>query len=73
MKAVFLAVCPPVVPDSGVPSGLGLIESIFFCVVDLFKIGFTLFGVSLSLWQVFLFNIAAGITIWVLKELFLSD
>lgn len=50
-----------------------VINALFSGVVDLFKVDFTLFGVSLSLWQVFLFSIAASITIWIIKELFLND
>lgn len=50
-----------------------IVNALFLGVVGLFKTEFTLFGVTLSLWQVFLFNIAASIVIWVLKELFLSD
>lgn len=49
------------------------VSALFTGVVALFKIEFSLFGVSLSLWQIFLFSIAASITIWVLKELFLGD
>lgn len=48
-------------------------SALFSGVVDLFKVEFTLFGVTFSLWEVFLFTIAASITLWILKELFLSD
>ena len=39
-------------------------------VVELFSIEFTIYGFTFSLWQVFLFDIAASIVIWVLVEVF---
>ena len=39
-------------------------------VVELFSIEFTIYGFTFSLWQVFLFDIAAGIVIWVIVEVF---
>lgn len=72
-QAVPLALCPPSVPVTGPGGSSGLMKSLFDCVVDLFKIEFTLFGVTFSFWQVFLFSIAASITIWIIRELFLSD
>lgn len=39
-------------------------------VVELFSIKFTIYGFTFSLWNVFLFDIAAGIVIWVLVEVF---
>lgn len=38
--------------------------------VELFSIEFTIFGFTFSLWQVFLFDIVAGIVIWFLAEVF---
>lgn len=46
---------------------------LFSSVVGLFKVDFTLLGVTFSFWEVFLFSIAASITIWILRELFLND
>lgn len=40
-------------------------------IVELLSIEFTIYGFTFSLWQVFLFDIAAGIVIWVLAEVFL--
>ena len=37
------------------------------------KVEFTLYGFTFSLWQVFLFDIAAGIVAFVLREVFLGD
>ena len=73
VQAVTLAVCPPSVPVTGPGVNSSLMKSLFDCVVGLFKIEFTLFGVTFSFWQVFLFIIAASITIWIVRELFLSD
>ena len=39
-------------------------------VVEAFSIPFTIYGFTFSLWQVFLFDIAATIVIWVLVEVF---
>lgn len=39
-------------------------------IVEAFSIEFTIYGFTFSLWQVFLFDIAAGIVIWVLAEVF---
>ena len=38
--------------------------------VELFSIEFTIYGFTFSMWQVFLFDIAAGIVAWVLVEVF---
>lgn len=38
--------------------------------VELFSVEFTIYGFTFSMWQVFLFDIAAGIVIWVLVEVF---
>ena len=38
--------------------------------VELFSIEFTIYGFTFSMWQVFLFDIAAGIVIWFIVEVF---
>lgn len=46
---------------------------LFFAkVVDLFSIEFTIYGFTFSMWQVFLFDIAVGIVVWVIAEVFLG-
>lgn len=42
-------------------------------VVELFSIEFTIYGFTFSMWQVFLFDIAAGIVGWFIGRLFLDD
>lgn len=42
-------------------------------VVNLFKIEFTIGTFTFSLWQVFLFDIAAGILAFIISEVFLSE
>lgn len=49
-------------------SDVGLV---FQKVVELFQIEFTIYGFTFSLWQVFLFDLAAGIVAWILCEVFL--
>ena len=39
-------------------------------VVEAFSIEFTIYGFTFSMWQVFLFDIATSIVIWVLVEVF---
>ena len=39
-------------------------------VVEAFSIEFTIYGFIFSMWQVFLFDMAAGIVIWALYEVF---
>ena len=39
-------------------------------VVELFSIEFTIYGFTFSMWQVYLFDFAAAIVIWVLVEVF---
>lgn len=41
-------------------------------IVELFSIEFTLYGFTFSMWQVFLFDFAAGIVTWILVEVFLK-
>lgn len=48
------------------------IPLIFEKVVELFSIEFTLYGFTFSMWQVFLFDFAAGIIIWIIVEVFLQ-
>lgn len=38
--------------------------------VELFSIEFTIYGFTFSMWQVFLFDIAAGVVAWVICEVF---
>ena len=47
------------------------IPLIFEKVVELFSIEFTLYGFTFSMWQVFLFDFAASIIIWIIVEVFL--
>lgn len=49
-------------------SDVGLV---FQKVVELFQIEFTIYGFTFSMWQVFLFDFAAGIVAWILYEVFL--
>lgn len=46
------------------------VGQVFQMVVELFQIEFTIYGFTLSMWQVFLFDFAAGIVIWILAEVF---
>lgn len=48
------------------------IAQVFDLVVELFQIEFTIYGFTFSMWQVFLFDFAAGIIIWILVEVFLG-
>ena len=47
--------------------------SMIAAVWRLFCLEFTLYGFTFSWWQVCAFTIAAGILIWILKEVFLGD
>lgn len=40
--------------------------------VDVMKFEFTLYGFTFSLWEVLLFNLVAGIVLWILWEVFLG-
>ncbi len=42
-------------------------------VLDLLQVEFTIFGFTFSFWQVFVFDIVAGIVAWILSEVFLGD
>lgn len=48
-------------------SDVGLV---FEKLVELFSIEFTIFGFTFSMWQVYLFDFAAAIVIWVIVEVF---
>ena len=48
-------------------SDVGLV---FQKVVELFQIEFTIYGFTFSMWEVFLFDFAAGIVVWILREVF---
>ena len=39
-------------------------------VLDIFKLDFTLYGFTFSLWQVFIFTMAASILLWMLGRFF---
>ena len=41
--------------------------------VELFSIEFTIYGFTFSMWQVFLFDIAAGIVAWFIGKVFFDD
>lgn len=47
--------------------------SVISATLRLFKIEFTIYGFTFSLWQVFLFSIAVSIVIWILSEVFLGE
>lgn len=41
--------------------------------LQLFSMEFTIYGFTFSLWEVFLFDIVAGIVAWILCRIFLDD
>lgn len=45
---------------------------VFEKVVELFQIEFTIYGFTFSMWQVYLFDFAAAIIIWIICEVFLG-
>lgn len=47
------------------------IAQVFDLVLELFQIEFTIYGFTFSMWEVFLFDFAADIIIWILCEVFL--
>lgn len=47
------------------------IGAVFQKVLEVFQIEFTIYGFTFSMWQVFLFDFAASIVIWILVEVFL--
>lgn len=47
------------------------IGTLFEKVVEVFSIEFTIYGFTFSMWQVFLFDFAAGIVVWIIYEVFL--
>lgn len=49
------------------------VGALFSAVVELFKIEITIYGFTFSMWQVFLFDIAAGIVGWFLGKVLLND
>ena len=50
-----------------------LVGAMITSTVDLFKLEFTLFGFTLSFWQVFLFSCVAGIVAWILWRIFIDE
>ena len=47
--------------------------ALFSWVLELFTYEFTIYGFTFSMWQVYLFDIVAGIVVWFLMEVFLDD
>lgn len=47
--------------------------SLITSVVSLFKVQFTIFGFTLSYWQVYLFSGFGGIVAWILWRIFIDD
>ena len=39
----------------------------------LFRMEFTLYGYTLSFWQIFCFSVVASIVIWIVREVLLGD
>ena len=50
-----------------------MLQSLLSHVVGLMQIEFSVFGFRFSLWQGFLFDIAASIIGWILGEVFLDE
>lgn len=50
-------------------SDIGLV---FEKVLELFQIEFTIYGFTFSMWEVFLFDFAAAIIVWIICEVFLG-
>ena len=50
-----------------------VIGAILASVVSIFKIQFTLYGFTLSFWQVFLFTGFGFIVAWILWRIFVDD
>lgn len=48
------------------------VGALFSAVVELMSIEFTLYGFTFSMWQVFLFDIAAGIVAWIIGKILLG-
>ena len=46
------------------------VQWVFNLTLSLFKYPFTLFGYTLSAWEVFIWSIVAGLVIWFFKEVF---
>lgn len=49
------------------------VGTLFAGIFDLFKIEFTLYGFTFSLWQVFVFTIIVSLVGWLIGEVFLGD
>ena len=49
------------------------IAVLFSYVLQLFQIGFTLYGFTFSLWEVFVFSVVAALICRVLWEVFFGD
>ena len=46
---------------------------LFGAVLEVFRIEFTIYGFTFSLWQVFCFDVVAAIIGWILGKVFLDD
>ena len=49
------------------------LAAVFAVVIELFKIEFSLYGFTFSLWQVFVFTVVASLVCWLIGEVFLGD
>ncbi len=52
---------------------MSVFGALFSSVMDLMQIEFTLFGFTISWWQVFVFTVVAGIASWIIWEAILGD
>lgn len=46
---------------------------LFSAVLEAFQIEFTIYGFTFSLWQVFCFDIVAGLVAWGIGKVFFND
>lgn len=50
-----------------------LFREVLLMTLDIFKTELTLFGVTFSMWQVFMFTAVAGIVAWMIGKIFQGD
>lgn len=50
-----------------------LIGALITSTIDVFKTEFTVFGFTLSWWQIFLFSCFTSIVAWILWRFFIDD
>lgn len=50
-----------------------IIGQVFDFVLSIFQLEFTLFGFTITFWQVFLFDFAVGIVAFILREVLLGE